>query len=201
MKKVVGVKNNQRVMQTKLTIRHTFLKLLKKRKFEEVTVTDICKDAKITRGTFYRYYKSTFALMDQLRNNLAKEIIALIKKRFDDADWNILPAIFEVLKKSDPEVVRVALNKKNGSQCLGRIFASLKEAIRPTVMREIKMITNDDFDYLYAYITTGISGILILWVEKGMNPDTSVIEKSILAMVNKSRLQMAEEMPNIWAMK
>ncbi|MFT8884101.1 MAG: TetR/AcrR family transcriptional regulator [Liquorilactobacillus hordei] len=188
-------------MQTKLTIRHTFLKLLKKRKFEEVTVTDICKDAKITRGTFYRYYQSTFALMDQLRNNLAKEIIALIKKRFDDADWNILPVIFEVLKKSDPEVVRVALNKKNGSQCVGRIFASLKEAIRPTVMREIKMITNDDFDYLYAYITTGISGILILWVEKGMNPDTSVIEKSILAMVNKSRLQMAEEMPNIWAMK
>lgn len=105
MKKVVGVKNNQRVMQTKLTIRHTFLKLLKKRKFEEVTVTDICKDAKITRGTFYRYYQSTFALMDQLRNNLAKEIIALIKKRFDDADWNILPVIFEVLKKSDPEVV------------------------------------------------------------------------------------------------
>ncbi|MFT9254530.1 TetR-like C-terminal domain-containing protein [Liquorilactobacillus hordei] len=93
------------------------------------------------------------------------------------------------------------MNKKNGSQCVGRIFASLKEAIRPTVMREIKMITNDDFDYLYAYITTGISGILILWVEKGMNPDTSVIEKSILAMVNKSRLQMAEEMPNIWAMK
>ncbi|MDV7757423.1 TetR/AcrR family transcriptional regulator [Liquorilactobacillus mali] len=194
---MAGTKNNQRVIQTKLIIRQTFLKLLKQRRFEEVTVTDICKDAKITRGTFYRYYQSTFVLMDQLKGNLAKEIIALIKERFDESDWDILPIIFEVLKKSDPEVVKVALNKKNGSQCISRIFASLKEAIRPTVMQEIEMLTNDDFDYLYAYVTAGISGILILWVEKGMNPDTSVIERSVLSIINRSRFEMAKEMPNI----
>ncbi|MDC7952445.1 TetR/AcrR family transcriptional regulator [Liquorilactobacillus mali] len=194
---MAGTKNNQRVIQTKLIIRQTFLKLLKQRRFEEVTVTDICKDAKITRGTFYRYYQSTFVLMDQLKGNLAKEIIALIKERFDESDWDILPKIFEVLKKSDPEVVKVALNKKNGSQCISRIFASLKEAIRPTVMQEIEMLTNDDFDYLYAYVTAGISGILILWVEKGMNPDTSVIERSVLSIINRSRFEMAKEMPNI----
>ncbi|KRN32095.1 TetR/AcrR family transcriptional regulator [Liquorilactobacillus mali] len=194
---MVGTKNNQRVIQTKLIIRQTFLKLLKHRKFEEVTVTDICKEAKITRGTFYRYYQSTFALMDQLKNNLAKEIIALIKERFDEADWNILPIIFEVLKKSDPEVVKVALNKKNGNQCISRIFACLREAIRPTVMQEIEMLTDTDFDYLYAYVTAGISGILILWVEKGMDPDTSVIERSVLSIINRSRFEMAKEMPNI----
>lgn len=197
MVKIVDMKSSSKAVQTKSKIKQTFMDLLRQKKLEDITVTDICKEACITRGTFYYYYQSAVSLMDELKNELAQEIIAVIKLRFKDGDWNILPIIFEILKKNDPEIVRVTLNKTNGYQCVGRIFASLKEAVRPTLMYKIDTLNGESFDYLYSYITSGISGVLILWVEKGMNPETRVIEKSMIKMINRSQQQMANEIPEL----
>ena len=47
-------KQDRRTRYTRQTIKDTFLELLKQKSFTKITVTEICKNAEINRGTFYR---------------------------------------------------------------------------------------------------------------------------------------------------
>ena len=46
-------KQDRRTRYTRQTIKDTFLELLKQKSFTKITVTEICKNAAINRGTFY----------------------------------------------------------------------------------------------------------------------------------------------------
>ena len=46
-------KQDRRTRYTRQTIKDTFLELLKQKSFTKITVTEICKNAEINRGTFY----------------------------------------------------------------------------------------------------------------------------------------------------
>lgn len=48
-----NVKTDRRTRYTRQTIKETLLKLLEKRAYPKITVTEICRLAEINRGTFY----------------------------------------------------------------------------------------------------------------------------------------------------
>ena len=48
---------DKRIEYTKKTLKDTFLSLLAEKDIINITVSEICKEAGINRGTFYRYYK------------------------------------------------------------------------------------------------------------------------------------------------
>lgn len=102
---LTGKKNNCRSVCTQQLIRQTFLELLKdEEKVELIKVTDICRIAQITRGTFYRYYQSVPDLLDKLRTELFQQTMKLVKERFEKGERNLLPAIFEVMKRNDTKI-------------------------------------------------------------------------------------------------
>ena len=49
-------KENQRVMISKRLLKEALLKLLNDKHIEEITVSELCKQAEINRATFYRHY-------------------------------------------------------------------------------------------------------------------------------------------------
>ena len=55
-------KQDRRTRYTRQTIKDTFLELLKQKSFTKITVTEICKNAEINRGTFYLHYCRSFIL-------------------------------------------------------------------------------------------------------------------------------------------
>ncbi|KRL05910.1 TetR/AcrR family transcriptional regulator [Liquorilactobacillus oeni] len=188
---MTGIKNNQRSRCTKEVIRSSFLKLLRIEDIEAINVTDICKEAEITRGTFYHYYSSQFDLQRCLRKDLFKNTLVLIKLRFSQGQRTVLPAIFEALKQADPEIVKAALDANQGSLFLRRIFASCKEIVRPYMMNQIDWVNDQQFEYLYAYFSNGVTGVILLWVEQGMRPVTSYIEEDTLKMIRESITYLA----------
>ena len=48
---------DKRIEYTQKTLKNTFLSLLEKKDITNITVSEICTEAGINRGTFYRYYK------------------------------------------------------------------------------------------------------------------------------------------------
>ena len=55
-----------RQQKTRRTIREALLKLLGRKDYIDVSVTDICRKAGISRGTFYTYYSNTHQIIDEL---------------------------------------------------------------------------------------------------------------------------------------
>lgn len=53
-----------RVRRTKKTLREALIRLLRKKEFDKISVIDICREAMITRATFYVHYSDKYELLE-----------------------------------------------------------------------------------------------------------------------------------------
>lgn len=60
--------------QTRKRIEQTYLNLIYEKKWDRITVKELCLRANITRGTFYQYYGDIYELMEQIQDSILQEI-------------------------------------------------------------------------------------------------------------------------------
>ena len=72
-------KQDRRTRYTRQTIKDTFLELLKQKSFTKITVTEICKNAEINRGTFYLHYYDIHDVLSDIFNDMTQEIGGLVE--------------------------------------------------------------------------------------------------------------------------
>lgn len=58
--------NDLRTIKTKRAIHDTFLKLIKRKPIDKITVTELAKEAYISKGTFYLHYQDIFQLYESM---------------------------------------------------------------------------------------------------------------------------------------
>ena len=59
-------KTDRRTLYTKNVIKDALLEALEDKNFEQITVTDVCRRAEITRATYYLHYQSLTEVLDEL---------------------------------------------------------------------------------------------------------------------------------------
>lgn len=59
-------KLDPRTIQTKANIKHALLNEMKIIPFAKITVSDLCKQLKINRGTFYLHYCDLYAVLEEI---------------------------------------------------------------------------------------------------------------------------------------
>lgn len=118
----------QKSAQTKNHITGAFLALMQSKKWDKISVIEICRKAEITRGTFYQYFGDIYDLMEQLEQVLLEDLQAgyaacLPKKqlispeqfleKFDDSPPQIFTAWFEFCQKHQKAMLPL-LDRKYG---------------------------------------------------------------------------------------
>ncbi len=79
---------DKRIQKTKQKLRDTFIQMLQTKTFDQITVTELCDAAKMSRITFYAHYNDKYDLLE-----------AIMQQLLDTAT-----ADFEVMqKKNNPE--------------------------------------------------------------------------------------------------
>lgn len=64
------------------TIKDTFLELLKQKSFTKITVTEICKNAEINRGTFYLHYYDIHDVLSDIFNDMTQDMLTTVDHLF-----------------------------------------------------------------------------------------------------------------------
>lgn len=78
--------------QTKQHIILSYLTLMRSKKWDKISVIEICKKAEITRGTFYQYFGDIYDLIEQLENELLEDLksryaaCCMVKRTFVPAE-------------------------------------------------------------------------------------------------------------------
>lgn len=63
---------DRRVIKTKKNIRESFIRLLSEKPFDDITVTELCAAAGMSRITFYTHYSDKYELTENLFQELMK---------------------------------------------------------------------------------------------------------------------------------
>ena len=86
-------KTDRRVLYTKKIIKDTLVEELNKKNFQEISITNVCKKADISRTTFYLHYKNLIDVVEDMVDELIdywspffKRVIQIYKDCDDDTE-------------------------------------------------------------------------------------------------------------------
>lgn len=74
--------NNRRKKESMERIEKVFIELLQVKELDKISVSDICKRAKLNRTTFYANYTDIYGLADTIRDKLENELVNLYKEEY-----------------------------------------------------------------------------------------------------------------------
>lgn len=160
-------KQPEKTAQTKQSMIDAFWVIAKKRGLINVTVSEITKYADLNRGTFYVYFSDMKDLLAQAEDEIIEDLHSKVWSVLEDknfADFQAVSAkVIEVFGGYDDKLF-LLLGKDGDPQFLNLVR---KEAatIFNAVMKQTE--ENPYQDYIIAYVTSAITGLLQFWHETG----------------------------------
>lgn len=169
--------NDLRVIKSKAALHKALLVLLKNNALEEISVSALCREAGVNRGTFYLHYKEVSALFDehlrQLLNDLEESFYEPIRKtpRLNASEFDPSTIrIFHHVKKFQP-FYEIVFDKKSSLSYYYSLFNKIKALLQESVVSN--SANYNDFELMLSYQANAIMGLLIGWSEQGFaaSPD------------------------------
>ncbi len=102
------MQKNSAFIRTDKAIQQTFIRLLKKKKFEDITVQNILDETPTTRGTFYAHYKDKYEIAERMQQEFF-EIEALAYAKTQNASDDTLSELFSTDFLENRELVEALL--------------------------------------------------------------------------------------------
>lgn len=122
-------KLDRRTKYTKNIIKESLLKMVKKKPFEKITVTEICKMCEINRGTFYIHYCDLYDVLDDLLDEMFQETSSMFShlnliddKKNKQCTYPLCKMIQENPKYSD-----LLLNDSLSNYIIDKMFSLQKD--------------------------------------------------------------------------
>ncbi len=161
---------------TKDLIRSEFIKLLNKKSLYNVTVTELAKQCKIERKTFYYHYENLTELIKEIFDEELDQVIEEYNETLSWEEGFILVAKFisdnkKVIKHMYESDYKIELEKY--------VFSISGEIMNKYVSRQAEMTRAQEMDVkLIAYFyQCALSSALIQWVATDMKTDPKVVTR------------------------
>lgn len=154
-------KTDRRTLYTLRVIKDTFLKLINQKNYSKITVSELCREAEITRSTFYLHYNTiTDVLNDvlddalQLSKNTDSISASKINFSFDYLKQNesMIPA-YQRIGDSD-KYQKLLMDPDLSEYIIGRIMAHERDHVIPSIMKETGL-SKEDAETIFLYIIHG----------------------------------------------
>ena len=148
---------DRRTKYTKSVIREALFSLLKEKPLNKVTVTDICKLADINRSTFYSYYEDVNALLTSVQNDVFQDAV------FSLAQDNWFEQLLKLVDENR-DLCSILIGPHGDASFIRQLmYLGYDSSIRAW-SKQYPNATSAEMDYLYAFISNGVIGIMENWV-------------------------------------
>lgn len=164
---------------TKQAIMETFLKLLKSKSIDKITVKDIVEECGINRNTFYYYYADIYELLEDVF--MTESVTGLDKVRACESFYDeYMSSVWLVVEYKD--ALLHVYNSKARDAFLHYLETITCDFVAKFVAKESEghALKDEDIDYISQFYSYAIIGHTISWLRKGMSgvPDSFVKEVS-----------------------
>lgn len=105
----MAVKNNRRTIMTKKLLKTALIELMQDKPINKITIKDICKQADLSRSTFYLHYTDQYDLLNDLESEAISTIMSQVKQITPDLDPLIICREFASYIHQEKTVFRTLL--------------------------------------------------------------------------------------------
>lgn len=142
--------------KSQVRIENVFLQLIQDKNVSDISVTEICKLAKVNRTTFYANYLDIYDLVDKIRDRMMSEYTSLFNEQRGTTRENYLK-MFKDIKKN---------------QSFYRTYFKLGFDVDYKIIYYDKALaeqlySNKFIDYHNEFFRAGITAIIKKWLNDG----------------------------------
>lgn len=162
-------KTDRRTIYTKNVIKDALLDALAEKSFEQITVTDVCRRAEVTRATYYIHYQSLTEVLDELLNDALQMADQDCQKQDEDtlqimsllaeetADYlkekeSLLPVCHRVAQL--PKYQVIFHDETISGYVVNRIYQCQRQRLAPVFMKKLHL-TKKEAEMLTLFVITG----------------------------------------------
>ena len=157
-------------IRSRQLIRDAFYQLLQDKTLEQITVTEIVKRADINRSTFYAHYEDVYDLLHRIEDEMTQEIAAALVPLMATIDQEtpvvISTRIFQILKDNS-DLCTVTLGEYGDKAFAEALIGMGRDKCIELYRSYFQNVPPEAVDYYYAFVSSGILGLLRRWLEEG----------------------------------
>ena len=175
-------KQNRQSEYTQRVIREAFIKLLKKRPIEKISVGELCELAGINRSTFYRRYSDIYDLLDVFCDEyfqlLYKDMAAQYNPngQFEDDAQQLIVQAFAVTEQHK-DIYRLLLCDQPAAHLLPRLTDAMYRLYIQAHEQAYPQMP--DADIHYRFLICGILGIWQSWLLNGCREPKEKVAETV----------------------
>lgn len=184
-------KSESKYFNTAIKMELALLSLLKKKPFEYITISEICKSAGVNRSTFYLHYENVGDLLNETTRYLLDDFLKYFSSETKDIAFHIQSCelnelVFICDKYLTPYFTYIKENKEIFSTALLNIktfgfedvYKKLFENIFNPIMERFNYPSGDR-KYVMMYYLNGINAIVVEWLKDGCQKPISEMSQIV----------------------
>lgn len=159
-------------IRSKNLIKKALAKLIHDKDISKITVSDIIREADISRGTFYAHYSDVHAVVEQIEAEEMKNLIDFVErfgfeKLVTDVDEFIENIC--IYMSRDVEYYRMIAQSNILNNFLWRLVNVYYENLLAYTMNILNATNRDEAELYIIYITSGAKTIILSWLNGEIN--------------------------------
>ena len=162
-------RNEMNRTRTKEDIRHMFIEQLQTKGIDAIRISDLCKNAKVSKSNFYNYYDDKYAVLEEIENELLKGVAELNKNAAfvslkNHKKGEPFPLFYETAEYIHMNGIyfKALLGPNGDPSFIFRWKKQMKADIRANIVAEANPVY--DPDILTELIASAIVGLYTFWL-------------------------------------
>jgi len=187
---VRNLKQDLRIIKTQESLRHALLTLLKTKPLESITVAELCRLAKINRGTFYSHYKDVHGVFKKYLEIIVEDFRQSYEEPYYKTNFNIQNLKADMIKifhhvKNYQDFYEIIFDERIPMMYYYLLFDTVRSFMKKSVDdRYLDLKPHLHIDYLISYQTNAILGMLIEWHRNGYETSIQELNKQLITIIS-----------------
>lgn len=174
-------------IRSKNLIKKAVAKLIHEKEMSKITVSDVIREADISRGTFYAHYSDVDAVIGQIESEEFKNLKDFVDCfGFENITTNVSEFITRVCEylNRDKEYYRMLTQSNILNNFIWRLVNAYYERLFETVTTLKDAHDKDEANLYLIYITSGAKTAILSWLNDEIKGTPEQIGARIGALVN-----------------
>lgn len=173
-----------RILKTKRNTRKALISLLKIKKYDDISVKDICEEAGVSRGTFYLHYKDKFDLVQQYQYEITKEGSKRVQNLLH-SERHLLYYHMLNFWNNEAELLLLLISKNGSPYIQNQLKEMLQYNAKVNVFPHIKVgpFSQQEQHYFIIFLSNAIFGVIQEWVNNGQQETPKELSEIIYKII------------------
>ncbi len=151
--------------------------LIQQKTFEEITISELCKQANLDRRTFYRNFKDKNDVLLFYFFTLEDEYLAVLK-RIQERTFYTLAKVYFEFWACHLEFLKTAQSDPS----LFAMLIQMLNSFMPSVYAQASGRISKELQYNISFVTGGFHNVLIHWISSGFQESPEKMAAAISEM-------------------